>query len=71
MLTATERRQRARLAALRRHHGDDDPQVVELSREFRADRMADYIIRTVDAAPPLTSEQRARLASLLRGDGAS
>lgn len=36
-------------------------------REHAAAKLADYIKRTVDAAPPLTEEQRSRLASLLRG----
>lgn len=31
--------------------------------------MADVIRRVVDAAPPLTAEQRDRLAVLLRGPG--
>ena len=37
---------------------------------MRAERLADYIKRTVDAAPPLSVEQRDRLALLLRGGGA-
>ncbi len=69
MLTATQRQQRARFAALRRHRGADDPEADRLAAEFKADRLADYIRRTVDAAPPLTAEQRDRLALLLRGGG--
>ncbi len=38
---------------------------------MRAERLADYIKRTVDAAPPLSVEQRDRLALLLRGGGAA
>lgn len=45
-------------------------QVVETGRDLAAARLADYIRRTVDAAPPLTPEQRDRLAVLLRGDAA-
>ena len=33
-----------------------------------SDRIADYIAKTVDAAPPLLPAQRDRLALLLRGD---
>jgi hypothetical protein len=40
-----------------------------LDTEIRAARLADYIRRTVDAAPPLSAEQRDRLALLLRGGG--
>ena len=65
MLTASERQQRASIAARRRHHGSD-PETDRLAREFRAERLAAHIRRTVDAAPPLTSEQRERLAMLLR-----
>lgn len=42
----------------------------ELAREYAAARLADYIKRTVQQAPPLTAEQRDRLALLLRGDAA-
>lgn len=31
----------------------------------REKRLAEYIKRTVEAAPPLTAEQRARLAAIL------
>lgn len=32
----------------------------------RVDALADHIRKTVDALPPLTDDQRARLAALLR-----
>ncbi len=37
--------------------------------QVQAAAMADVIRRVVDAAPPLTAEQRDRLAVLLRGPG--
>ena len=40
--------------------------VVDARRELTADKLADYIERTVAAAPPLTGEQRARLAQLFQ-----
>lgn len=40
-------------------------------RDFAAAKLEDYIARTVDEAPPLTVEQRARLALLLRGGDAA
>ena len=48
-----------------------DPQadVTELRRQLKAERLEDYIARTVDEAPPLTDDQRDRLALLLRGGG--
>ncbi len=39
----------------------------ELVGARRAERLADYIAKTVDAAPELTTAQRDRLALLLRG----
>ena len=50
---------------------DPDADVTELRRQLKADRLADYINRVVDAAPPLTVEQRDRLALLLRGGDAA
>jgi type II secretory pathway predicted ATPase ExeA len=43
--------------------------VTELRRQLKAERLAEYITRTVDAMPPLTNEQRDRLALLLRPGG--
>ena len=37
-----------------------------LDTEIRTARLADYVRATVDASPPLTSEQRDRIAALLR-----
>lgn len=58
---------RARVAALTRHR-PEAPETVELTRDFKAERLGEYIQRVVDAAPPLTQEQREKLARLLRGE---
>lgn len=58
---------RARVAGLTRHQGPDSPRTLEAQRDLRAARLEEHIRRTVDAAPPLTAEQRDRLAVLLRG----
>lgn len=50
---------------------DPDADVTELRRQLKAEHLADYIRRTVESAPPLTDEQRARLASLLRPESAA
>jgi len=42
------------------------PNQTETARDLAAAKLADYIARVVDAAPPLTPEQRDRLALLLR-----
>ena len=44
---------------------DPSADVTELRRQLRAEKLEDYIRRTVDAAPPLTVEQRTRLAGIL------
>lgn len=59
--------ERARVASLSRSRRTDDPDLVRARRDLRAARLEDYIRRTVDAAPPLTGEQRDRLALLLHG----
>lgn len=69
MLTATQRQQRARIAALKRHRGDA-PEVQAEASAFKAQRLAEYIKKAVDEAPPLSPEQRQRLAVLL-SDGAA
>lgn len=57
--------ERARVAALSRSRTTDDPELVNARRNLAAERLAAYIKRTVDEAPPLTDEQRTRLALLL------
>jgi hypothetical protein len=47
----------------------DSALVEDARRDYAAAKLADYIKRTVDAAPPLSPEQRERLAALLRGGG--
>jgi len=41
--------------------------LVEARRRLKTERLADYVARVVDAAPPLTPSQRDRIAALLRG----
>ena len=49
-----------------RHH-PDDKKTVDLARDLKAERLAEYIKRVIAAAPPLSQEQRDKLAILLRG----
>lgn len=56
---------RARVAVLTRHQGPDAPQTIEAKRELRAANLEAHIREAVDADPPLTAEQRDRLALLL------
>jgi hypothetical protein len=57
---------RARMANRARFLGADDPEVLELRRQLREERLAEHIKRVVDEAPPLTVEQRSRLAAIFR-----
>lgn len=60
-------RARATIGGLRRRGASgDDPRVLDAKRDLAAAQLADHIARVVDAAPPLTDEQRDRLALLLR-----
>ena len=52
-----------KLANASRFRPDEDH--TELRLALKEQRIADYIRETVDAAPPLRPEQRARLAALL------
>jgi hypothetical protein len=58
---------RGQLANRSRFHPDEDH--TELRAELKARRLEDHIRAVVDSAPPLTAEQRDRLALILRGGG--
>lgn len=45
----------------------DDPTIEQRWRDSAAQRIADYVKATTDAAPPLTEQQRDAIALLLRG----
>lgn len=58
----------ARAAVARAHIGNQDPEyVAEVTRNYRAAKLAAHIKQVVDAMPPLTTEQRADLARMLSG----
>ena len=62
---------RHRHNALVRYRDPDDPELLDAKRQMAADSIAIYIKRTAATAPPLTAEQRDRLATLLRGGDAA
>lgn len=64
--TSTTTSRRNRLNALQRHRPPDDPQIADARRDLRAARLEEHIRKLVDEAPPLSDEQRSRLAALLR-----
>ena len=68
-LTPRQSNLRAQIAATNRHHPEAD--VSELVTELRTVTAAEYIRKLVDSAPPLSEDQRARLATLLAPGGGS
>lgn len=46
--------------------GPNHPETIEARRTFRAERTAAYIEKVLAEAPPLTDEQKSRLAELFR-----
>jgi hypothetical protein len=57
------------VAALERWHPYDKARLAEARRDLRAEQLADHVRRVVDTFPPLTREQRSRLAALLLAPG--
>lgn len=62
--------ERARIAALSRSRAADDPEIVDARRNMRAERLAQHVAEVVAKAPPLTKEQRQRIAALLTSSAA-
>lgn len=56
---------RARHNGLKSRRGADAPETLAARAELRALAAEEFIRRTLAAAPPLTAEQRIRLATLL------
>lgn len=61
---------KARANALLRHRGPNDPDYLTARRDLAAATLAARIRAIVDAAPPLSPEQRDKLSALLRGGAA-
>jgi hypothetical protein len=68
-LTPEGRRRRARAAALRCHYPDRPELAADDQRTLKAARAERFVRELVDTFPPLTADQRGRLALLLRGGG--
>lgn len=60
---------RALVASLSRHRKSDDIELIEARRNLKAARLAEHVERVVAQAPPLTPEQRDRIAALLTTGG--
>ena len=69
-MSPVARRERARIASLSRSRDVDDPDLIEARRNLRAATLESHVLRVLNEAPPLTDDQRRRLAGLFTG-GAS
>ena len=56
---------RGKLNALQRHRPSDDPAIAAARMDLREAKLAEEIAREAEADPPLSIEQRSRLAVLL------
>lgn len=56
---------RATIAALSRSRKSDDPDLIAARQRLKAAKLEEYVARVVAEAPPLTDEQKHRIASLL------
>lgn len=65
LLTSEQRWRRAKIAA-RTRHSPTDPNIDDDRRALKASRLEDHVRQIVDSFPPLTEEQRNRIAALLR-----
>jgi hypothetical protein len=62
---------RAKVAAFSRDRLPDDPDLVDARQNLAALKIEDHVRRVISEAPPLTDEQRERIAALLRAGGAA
>lgn len=60
---------RFRASALSRSRDKSDPELVEAYQLTAIENVERHVAKVLAAAPPLTEEQRSRLASLLAGGG--
>lgn len=61
--------ERARVASLTRSRTADDPELIDARRRLRTERLAHHVQKVLAEAPPLTPEQRDRIARLLTPAG--
>jgi hypothetical protein len=57
---------RSELAIKTQRLGPSHPETIAARRDFRAERLADYIEKVLSEAPELTDDQRTKLADLLQ-----
>lgn len=59
---------RGRVAALSRSRSHDDPEYVTAQTDLKTLSLSEHVAKVVASWPPLTTEQRDKVALLLRGD---
>jgi hypothetical protein len=62
---------RARIAALSRDRGPDDPDLIDARRSLRAARLEEHVDKVLAGWPSLTDAQLDRIAALLRAGSRS
>jgi hypothetical protein len=65
-ITAATRKKQGQLAQASKKLPPGHPKLVELRAEFATMRLSEYIESVLSEAPPLSAEQRSKLAELLR-----
>ena len=68
---STWTKSRSELATLAKTHDKSDPVMIAKRAELRALKLEDHVRRVLAEAPPLTDEQREKIAQLLRVSAAS
>ena len=63
------KQERARIAGLTRSRPANHPDLIEARRRMRAELLAEHVAKVVAEAPPLTVEQRERIAAILNVGG--
>lgn len=67
-MATTWRTERARLG-LQTRNGAPVEEITETRRRMRALQLEEHVLRVLAGAPPLSTEQRERIAALLRVGG--
>lgn len=59
---------RAQVAALSRSRTPDDPDLIAARQNLRAARLEEHVQKALADAPPLSEDQKSRIARLLIGE---
>lgn len=69
MTAPTIKSRRAKVASFTRSREPDDPEFIAAKRDLAAAVLEKHVAEVVSKAPPLTPEQRDRIAAILRSGG--